>query len=66
MPSQIEICANIIINDLAPRLKRMGIPFDQSPVLPEQIADMSFLQFNGVMSNRDIRELLDKRCSLTT
>ncbi len=52
--------ANLIINELMPRLARAGIEADASPVTPEQISIAALAKAYGVMDTHTIRRLMDE------
>jgi Asp-tRNAAsn/Glu-tRNAGln amidotransferase B subunit (PET112 homolog) len=53
--------ANLMLNELFPRLKKAGIPIAQSPVLPLDIRALAILKSAGVFSTHEIRQLIRKR-----
>ena len=57
----IKIAATLIINELAPRLKKKNINIKDSPVTPEDIAALACFKYCEVFSTKDIRNMLDKR-----
>jgi len=63
MPKNVfHIAADLIINELAPRLKKRGIDVAaDSPVSPEDIAELAYLKFQGHITTHDIRKWLDSQ-----
>ena len=59
-PEVASIAANLIINELTPRLKRSGIRIENSPVTPVDMRLLACLKYCDVLSTRDIRETLDE------
>lgn len=71
MPTELEkarakVSANIILNDLMPRLNRAGIHISKSPITPQDVAGMAQLKLDGILSTHQIRNIIDTQCSLTT
>ena len=56
----VQIAANLIINELAPRLKRKGIKIEESPVSPLHIQAYACMKYCEIITTRDIREMLDE------
>lgn len=51
--------ANLIINELLPRLKKRNIEIEDSPVNPREIAALALAKDAGIISHHEIRKLLD-------
>lgn len=59
MPSVPVLIAHLMLHELEPRLKRAGLPWEQSPVEPWLLAEFAQFKAMGVLSTRDIRGYLD-------
>lgn len=57
--AQAKIAANLIINELLPRLKRKGLKIESSPVTPAHINLMARFKHAGFLSTHSIRILMD-------
>lgn len=54
-----RIAANLILNELLPRLKKSGLDIDTSPVKPWQIAMASVLKHKGLVTTHEIRKCME-------
>ena len=52
------VAANLIINEVEPRLRRLGL--EASPISGKEIAILAACKVCGVLTTRDIRRLLDE------
>ena len=55
-----QACANLILYELVPRLKRHGFEIENSPVSPEVISMLAICKAHNTASTRQIRIFLDK------
>lgn len=53
--------ANLMVNELLPRLKRSGMPIEKSPVTPEDMAILAAAKCLGVWSTHEIRLRMGER-----
>ena len=58
-PEFCRLAANLIINELLPRLEKAGIEINSSPVSPGDLSFLTDLKLKGVISTREIRQVLD-------
>jgi Asp-tRNA(Asn)/Glu-tRNA(Gln) amidotransferase B subunit len=56
-----QIIANLIINELLPRLKRKGIKIQDSPITPKDLSALAKIKSLGIFTTHDIRLMLDER-----
>lgn len=61
MATLVQVAANLILNELSPRLKKAGIEIKDSPVKPFEIHILAAAKLEGVVSTHEIRQILDKR-----
>lgn len=54
-----QTCANLIINELLPRLTRAGLGPQESPVKPVEISALALLKVHGVATTHQIRKYMD-------
>ena len=55
----VRAAANLILNELGPRLKRRKIGIDASPLSPSQIAVLAACKACGVLDTHAIRKVMD-------
>ena len=55
----IGVSANLILNELCPRLKKHGIEFKDSPIKPEELRVVALMKLAGVLSTHQIRQMMD-------
>lgn len=53
-----SIAANLMVNELLPRLKKNKIGIESSPISAEKMAEFAILKYAG-FSTREIRKLMD-------
>ncbi len=58
-PANARMAAKWVINDLFGRLKKEDLPFDQSPIKPDQLSDILMVMGAGQLSTKMAKELLD-------
>ena len=57
-----RVAATLIINELLPRLRKMGCAIEDSPVPPGILACMAQLKCEGRLDTHSIRKILDTAC----
>ena len=60
-PEVARICANLIINELNPRLNKHNIKIENSPVEPAEIRLLGCLKYCEVLTTQEIRQMLDEK-----
>lgn len=58
MGTSVEVAANLCINELFPRMERLGIEVEDSPT--ELIAYLAHLKSRGEIDTHSIRQILDR------
>ena len=54
------VVANLIVNELVPRLKKAGVGIEKSPVPPELITLFAALKIMGRVTTHEIRGWMDE------
>ena len=56
----IKIASTLLVHELYPRLKRLGIPIENSPISPFQVRVAAYCKHLKVWDTREIRRRFDE------
>jgi hypothetical protein len=58
-------CSVVLQNEVVPRAKKLGMSLDEF-CDPSAVAALTHLEFQGIISRRTLREILDERVKVLT
>jgi Asp-tRNA(Asn)/Glu-tRNA(Gln) amidotransferase B subunit len=56
----VQVAANLILNELMPRLKKAGIEIQDCPIPPEILGIAAKLKHEGKLTTHEIRQWMDE------
>ena len=62
MRTYAQELASVVQQELLPRLKRLGVTIDGSPITHEDMAFLVHAKLRGELSHRQIRTIMDAMC----
>ena len=54
-----QIIADLICNEVSPRLKKKGIGFADSPITPQMVREAAIAKHLKIISTSEIRQIFD-------